>query len=58
LESKSPDVVSSLVAGLIGATLFLAYAYFSDDVPILTAGLLGFALGIGVQTSVRLTGVS
>jgi len=55
---KEPDVKSSLVAGVIGAALFMLYATFTEDVPVMTAGLLGFVLGIGVQTGVRLTGVS
>ena len=58
MEGKSLDVTSSLVAGTIGAALLAIFAYFSDDIPVATAALVGFVVGIGIQSGVRLTGVS
>ena len=55
---KELDVTSSVVAGLIAMFAIVLYDYFvNEQFSALHAGL-GFALGVGVQTGVRVTGVS
>ncbi len=59
---KAPDLVSTLVAGIVGAILLYAATETvldcgSMDNPYLVP-LTGFAIGSGVQIFVRLIGVS
>lgn len=61
---KPLDFTSTLIAGLLGAVLLAAlgllYSLLRSDTefnfPLLAAA--GFVVGAGVQTGVRLTGVS
>ena len=61
---KPLDWESTIIAGVIGAILFVVIAFFfsmflsDDDNSVLPMALAGFVIGAGVQTGVRLTGVS
>lgn len=61
---KSPDITSTLVAGTLGAALtmlvltMVLMAKDEDRPPAWEVLLTGFIVGAGVQTGVRLVGVS
>lgn len=54
------ELWSTIVAGLAGAALLalVAWLFLDDNDSIAIVALAGFAVGAGVQASVRLTGVS
>jgi hypothetical protein len=59
---KAPDLVSTLVAGIVGAILLYAATNTVLDAGSMESPLVvpltGFAIGSGVQIFVRLIGVS
>jgi hypothetical protein len=60
---KRPDLKSVLVAGMVGATLMIAYGFLMASPPpgsnsVTSAAATGFVTGAAVQIAVRLLGVS
>ena len=63
---KSPDLLSVMIAGMLGAVILVTIGYLGLSPTVTGASaptvsgtaLTGFAVGAGVQVGVRLIGVS
>ena len=57
---KAPDVLSTLLAGLFGALIYVGYETAVNGSGSFTGGNLftGFLVGAGVQVAVRVTGMN
>jgi fluoride ion exporter CrcB/FEX len=57
---KPLDLISTLVAAVVGAALLgvLAYLFLDEESLSPAIFLIGAGVGVGVQTAVRVTGVS
>lgn len=56
---KSPDIKSTLAAGVVGAVALVVLAHlYAKTLDDKTAALSGFSVGVVVQVAVRLLGVS